>query len=82
MSHRVLEMICSTFTFPESPSVLPRQGDTAQFSANITHTHDLRRPSVWFYVLSPEGALLVRNQTGTYKRHLNMIIEVLKGSQE
>lgn len=45
MSHRVLEMTCSTFTLPESSSVLPRQGDTAQFSVAVTHTHDLRRPS-------------------------------------
>lgn len=47
MSHCVLGMTCSTFPLPESSSVLPRQGDTAQFSVAVTHTHDLRRPSAW-----------------------------------
>lgn len=55
MSHYVLEMTCSTFTLSESSSVLPRQGDTAQFSAPITRTHDLRRPSVCFFLPPTRG---------------------------
>lgn len=57
MTRCVLEMTCSTFILTESSSVLPRQGDTAQFSAHITRTRDLRRPSVCFFFgfLPPEG---------------------------